>query len=194
MTTLLAEVLDAVDARFAADRPRAWADPRPDGKAPTNAEYSPAAKPDQVRHGPAAMSGLDHDSARHQLGDQPIHPPRTPALGRVETIELTPVAPDAATPFVHFTGDYLPGVVLALGDPMAIIATVPVCGCGDSDVGRALLLTEIDNVFTSVLLGVAVVEQTTRSRRVVLVGHGSSSTGDHDWAVGRWAGQAWLDR
>lgn len=94
---------------------------------------------------------------------------------------------------MHFTGDYLPGVVLALGDPMGIITTVPDCGCDACDGGSTPLLAEIDNVFKSVLLGVAVVEHTTRSRRVVLIGQESSSTGDQDGAVGRWAGQAWLD-
>lgn len=95
--------------------------------------------------------------------------------------------------FVHFTGDYLPGVVLALGEPTAIIAAVPVCGCDACDAGSAPMLEEIDNAFTSVLLGVAVVEHTTASRRVVLVGEESGSTGDQNRIVGRWAGQAWLD-
>lgn len=194
MTTLLADVLDSVDARFAADRPRTWADPHPDGQAPTDAEYSrlldPAKYATVQQRCRAWITTLrDAELATSQSTLQGLEP-----WGRVETIELMPVAPEAVSVFVHFTGDYLPGVVLALGDPMGIITTVPVCGCDACDDGSAPLLAEIDNVFTSVLLGVAVVEHTTTSRRVVLLGQESSSTGDQQGVVGRWAGHAWLER
>jgi len=50
--------------------------------------------------------------------------------GNVETVELRPSAPSAISMFVHFTGDNLRcGAVLALGDPLGVITSVPQCGC-----------------------------------------------------------------
>lgn len=192
VTTRLAHVIDAMDARFAAERPRTWANPHPNMQPPSDAEYSRL--PDPAKYATVQQrcrawitALLDADLATSRSTSRKLEP-----WGRVETLELTPTAPDAVGVFVHFTGDSLPGVVLALGDPMGIITTVPACGCDACDDGSAPLLEEIDNVFTSILLGVAVVEHTPASRRVVLIRQDSGSTGDQDGVVGRWAGQAWL--
>jgi len=192
VTARLADVIDAMDAGFAGDRPRTWVNPHPNMQPPSDAEYSRL--PDPAKYATVQQrcrawitALLDADLATSQSTWQKLEP-----WGRVETLELTPTAPEAVRLFVHFTVDYLPGVVLALGDPMGIITTVPACGCDACDDGSAQLLEEIDNVFTSILLGVAVVEHTTASRRVVLIGQESGSTGDQDGVVGRWAGQAWL--
>lgn len=59
--------------------------------------------------------------------------------------------------------------------------------------GAKPLLEEIDTVVTSVLLGVAAVERTPRSSRVVLIGQESASTGENGLPPDTWSGSAWLD-
>jgi hypothetical protein len=95
---------------------------------------------------------------------------------------------------VHFTGDHLPGVVLALGIPTATITVIPTCGCDACDDGSEPLLDEVDNVFTSIVLGDAVVEHADRSRRVRLIACGSGSSPHDDLVQGRWEGGPWIDR
>lgn len=193
MTTRLADVLDTVNELFAAGRPRTWPAPRAARQAPDKAEYSRLLDPAKYE----AIQQRCHAwiTALRASGVATVRsaPGELDGLGHVETVKLTPTAPEAASAFVHFTGDHLPGVVLALGIPTAIISVIPVCGCDACDDGSEPLLDEVDNVLTSVLLGLAVVEHTVRSRRVILIGRSSSSGTADDILQGRWEGGPWLE-
>ncbi len=125
VTARLADVIDAMDAGFAGDRPRTWVNPHPNMQPPSDAEYSRL--PDPAKYATVQQrcrawitALLDADLATSQSTWQKLEP-----WGRVETLELTPTAPEAVRLFVHSTVDYLPGVVLALGDPMGIITRRP---------------------------------------------------------------------
>ena len=192
MTTLLADVLDAVDEVFAAGSPRTWPAPLPVGQAPADEEYSRLLDPakyetiqQRCRAWITALCDAGVATTRSAPGE-------LEHLGHVETVELVPTAPGAVAAFVHFTGDHLPGVVLALGTPTATITVIPPCGCDACDDGSEPLLEEVDNVFTSVVLGEAAVEHADRSRRVSLIGGGSGSSSDGDLIQGRWEGEPWL--
>jgi hypothetical protein len=193
MTTRLADVLGAVDELFAAGSPRTWPAPRPARQSPAGEEYSRLLDPgkyetiqQRCRAWITALCDAGVATTRSAPGE-------LDHLGHVETVELTPTAPGAVPAFVHFTGDHLPGVVLALGIPTAIITVIPPCGCDACDDGSEPLLDEVDNVFTSIALGDAAVEHTATSRRVRLIGGGASGSAPHDDLIpGRWEGEPWL--
>jgi hypothetical protein len=186
------DVLDTVDELFAAGSPRTWPAPRPFEQSPADEEYSRLLDPakyetiqQRCRAWITALCDAGVATTRSAPGE-------LEGLGHVETVELIPGAPDAVSAFVHFTGDHLPGVVLALGIPTAVIAVIPACGCDACDHGSEPLLDEVDNAFTSIVLGDAAVEHDGRSRQVSLIGSGSGSSPHDNLIQGRWAGGPWL--
>jgi hypothetical protein len=144
-------VLDAV-RRAWERRPEhtvAWPDPHPDGGPEDDAEYSRVTEPERYRIvGARAGSWIE---ALVALG-----------LARSEpqpdgVVRLVPVA-DGALPLevgVRAALEDVPGtgVDLRVGDPAAVVASRPHCGCDACDDGSARLLEEIDDAFTGILGG-----------------------------------------
>jgi len=113
----------------------------------------------------------------------------------VVTTSITATRSGTEPVFLHFSSDYLPGVIVAYGSAYVVLTAQPVCGCDACDDGSDPLIDSIDDAFESVVLGAVLVEQGKRTARVVTINGDSSSTGDRsspNWVTGRWSGAPWL--
>ncbi|WP_139977294.1 DUF6226 family protein [Nocardioides litoris] len=192
-----------------------WPDPHPDLEPPADEEYSRCLDPGKYRILPARVDAWALALADLGLAtthDVPARPTWVgdllrPAEDDVRVRRITPTTPGALGVLLADTlvdGEPL-GIDVGVaapaqaGLPVALVASVPVCGCDACDDGSALLLEELDDTILTIALG-GVVHARRGSDAVTrrLDGWGGSLDGrwlDPDLvapdAVQRWRGRPW---
>jgi hypothetical protein len=196
-STAFAGLCAKVESLFQSVGPRPWSAPRPANQGPVGDEYSRCLDPGkylitQQRATAWASALVDSGIAiSSRIG------PRTLGhWGPVESTSLMSSRPGTEPLFLHFSSEYLPGVIIAYGNPDVVLTAQPVCGCDACDDGSGPLLEAIDEAFESVVLGEVLIEHSKRTAHLITrTGRSTSSTLDPDpnWVVGRWDGGPWLD-
>lgn len=196
LPTHVLDLLDAVEARFAAARTVAdWADPHEDPAAPgehaepRKEEYSRVSHPERhVVVGERVQAWVDELVGRG-LGDLEDALPPRPA-GRLEppgsgdgwllrphleldrVLVLRPRRESALPLVLGLVG--ADAVVVATGMPVVELRLVPDCGCDACDSGSAALLQEVDETVLPVVDGSLRVRVTAEREQVA--GAGSART------------------
>lgn len=141
----------------------AWADPRPDGEPPREADFESCEDPGKFRILAAraeawtaalTQTGLAEAETLEASDDLWQEVPETGPAIRV--IRLRPKR-DSAVPmlfgFCWLQGEPEARVVIGAGDPAAVVGISPQCECDACDVGSDLLVEDFDDAVLNVVTG-----------------------------------------
>lgn len=192
LPTHVLQLLDAVEARFAAARTVAdWADPHEDPATPgehaepREEEYSRVSHPERrLVVGERVQAWVDELVARGLAGREEVHPPRPagpsepprsgdgwllrPYLALDRVVVLRPHRAGALPLVLGQIGSE--AVVVAAGSPAVELALLPDCGCDACDSGSAALLQEVDEAVLPVVDGSLRVRVTAEREQVASAG------------------------
>ncbi len=183
----LSELTALVNAAFAqaSTQHPSWPDPHP-RRSPTDDEYSRLTDPDRWRIvGARADAWLSAITQLELAAVGPANPdlwatPPGPVLTRTDL-----VVPHArgALPMLIARGRLgdIPdaGVTVGVGDPAALVVSVPDCGCDACDSGSRDALDELDAHILGIVTG-AFRRLTNRTREITVIGDGGwSGSGLH---------------
>ncbi|MBA3743787.1 DUF6226 family protein [Sporichthya sp.] len=141
----------------------AWADPRPNGEVPSEAEFEGCEDPEKFRIIAAraeawvtalTQTGLAEAERLEASDDLWKEVPETGPAIRV--VRLRPQR-ESAIPlifgFCWLQGEPEARVVLGAGEPAAVVGILPLCECDACDVGSNLLLEDFDDAVLNVVTG-----------------------------------------
>ncbi|GAA1249946.1 hypothetical protein GCM10009633_23390 [Janibacter melonis] len=192
LPTHVLDLLDAVEARFAAARTVAdWADPHEDPATPgehaepREEEYSRVSHPERhVVVGERVQAWVDELVARGLAGREEVPPPRPagpsepprsgdgwllrPYLALDRVVVLRPHRAGALPLVLGQIGSE--AVVVAASSPAVELALLPDCGCDACDSGSAALLQEVDEAVLPVVDGSLRVRVTAEREQVASAG------------------------